>query len=86
MVLPSELDLANLIVTTLNLEIKAADIDPQSPLFGDGLGLDSIDGLEIGMAIKKAYGITVENAEVKAAFHSLVALKDYIGQKLAQVN
>ncbi|HXW53665.1 MAG TPA: phosphopantetheine-binding protein [Myxococcota bacterium] len=86
MTLPSELDLAQLIVNTLSLEIRAEEIDPKGPLFGEGLGLDSIDGLEVGMAIKKAYGITVDGNEVKTAFHSLCSLKDFLCQKLEQVN
>ena len=47
------------IVTALDLEdLTAADIETEVPLFGEGLGLDSIDALELGMAIKKAFGVT----------------------------
>ena len=53
--------LADLIVTTLNLEIEASEIDPQGPLYGEGLGLDSIDKLEIALAISKAYGIKLRS-------------------------
>ena len=45
-----EADLARLIVATLNLEVEPAEIDPEAPLYGEGLGLDSIDMLEIGRA------------------------------------
>ena len=51
-----ELEFARLIVSTLNLESPAEDIDPDAPLYGEGLGLDSIDILEIALAISKAYG------------------------------
>ncbi|HMH17226.1 MAG TPA: phosphopantetheine-binding protein, partial [Burkholderiales bacterium] len=50
-----ELKLAQLMVSVLNLEIQAAEIDPTAPLFGDGLGLDSIDVLEVALAISKTY-------------------------------
>ena len=50
--------LKEIVVTSLDLEdITVADIDTDIPLFGDGLGLDSIDALELGMAVKKAFGI-----------------------------
>ena len=52
-----ELELARLVVSTLNLETKAEDIDPSAPLYGEGLGLDSIDILEVALAVSKAYGV-----------------------------
>lgn len=52
-----ELELARLIVSTLNLETRAEDIDPSAPLYGEGLGLDSIDILEVALAVSKAYGV-----------------------------
>ena len=82
MTTPNELDLASLIVNTLSLSIMAHEIDPKSPLFGDGLGLDSIDGLEVSLAIKKAYGIVIDTNDFNMAFQSLSSLKDYIGNKL----
>src|SRR5262245_9127399 len=71
-----ELELAQLIVTTLNLEVAAAEIDPRAPLFGDGLGLDSIDILEIALAISKTYGVRLrsddqDNARIFASLRSL---------------
>jgi acyl carrier protein len=54
---PEELELARLIVSTLNLETRAEDIDPSAPLYGEGLGLDSIDILEVALAVSKAYGV-----------------------------
>ena len=52
-----ELELARLIVSTLNLDTRAEDIDPAAPLYGAGLGLDSIDILEVALAVSKAYGV-----------------------------
>lgn len=71
-----ELELAQLIVTTLNLEVRAVDIGPGAPLFGDGLGLDSIDILEIALAISKAYGVRLrsddqDNVRIFASLRSL---------------
>lgn len=56
-----ELALSQLIVTTLNLEVQPSDIDPEAPLFGEGMGLDSIDILEIALAVSKAYGIKLRS-------------------------
>ena len=54
---PHELEIAQLIIDTLGLEdIQAKEIDPQEPLFNEGLGLDSIDALELALAISKKYG------------------------------
>jgi acyl carrier protein len=84
MVVPSELDLAKLIVGTLNLDLVAEEIDPDGPLFGEGLSLDSIDGLEIGMELKKKYGVSIDSSEIKTAFQSLNALREFIGKKILQ--
>ncbi len=76
-----EQELKELIVKTLSLEgVSAADIASDAPLFGDGLGLDSIDALELGVAIQKTYGIKLEggDAETKAAFASVKALASFI--------
>ena len=75
-----ELKLAQLIVTTLNLDTRAADIDPNAPLYGEGLGLDSIDVLEIALAISKNYGIRLrsdDDANPKI-FSSLRSLNQHI--------
>jgi acyl carrier protein len=56
-----ELELAELIVATLNLELQPSEIDPDAPLYGEGLGLDSIDILEIALAISKAYGFKLRS-------------------------
>ena len=56
-----ELALAELIVSALNLEMSPGEIDPDAPLFGDGLGLDSIDILEIALAISQTYGFKLRS-------------------------
>lgn len=76
-----QLELKALIVSALGLEdIKPEDIETDAPLFVDGLGLDSIDALELGLAIKKKYGITMsaENEENKKHFASVATLADFI--------
>ena len=79
---PQELELAQLIVTTLNLETRAADIDPLAPLYKDGLGLDSIDILEIALAVSKTYGIRLrsEDGNNHKIFSSLRSLNQHIQQ------
>lgn len=70
-----------LIVRSLNLEdVQPEDIETDAPLFGEGLGLDSIDALELGLALKKAYGITLtaESEEARRVFTSVATLADYI--------
>ncbi|WP_294832811.1 phosphopantetheine-binding protein [uncultured Gilliamella sp.] len=74
-------DIKQIIIDVLNLEdITPADIDTKAPLFGDGLGLDSIDALELGLAIKSNYGIVLssESEETKKAFYSVQTLADFI--------
>jgi len=56
-----ETELAQLFVDALNLEIAAAEIDPAAPLFGDGLGLDSIDILEVALEISQRYGFQLRS-------------------------
>lgn len=83
---PSENALARLLVESLNLEDVAADqIDPEAPLFGDGLGLDSIDALELSLAINKQYGFQLrsEGDENRRIFASLRALSAHIDQQKA---
>ena len=80
---PFELEVARLIVNTLNLEdIAAEDINPDHALFGDGLGLDSIDALELALAISKTYGFQLrsEDTENTRIFASLRALSQHIQQ------
>ena len=69
----SEQELAQLFVHALNLEVDASEIDPDAPLFGAGLGLDSIDMLEIALAISKEYGVELqsEDREVLSSLRNL---------------
>lgn len=80
---PEERALAELIVAALNLEdVAATDIDPEAPLFGDGLGLDSIDALEIALEISKRYGVQIraEDEDNRKIFASLRSLSGHIQQ------
>lgn len=78
--LPKERDLAALIVQTLKLKVDPATIQPEAPLFGDGLGLDSIDALELSLAISQTYGYQLKSSdpEIKTIFSSLRALSNAI--------
>jgi len=74
-------EVKNLIIETLDLEdIEASDINNEDPLFVDGLGLDSIDALELGIAIKKAYDVKIDNnsEDSKQHFYSVKTLCDFI--------
>ena len=76
-----EQELKELIVSALALEdVSADDIDSDEALFGEGLGLDSIDALELGVAIRQRYGVRIEavTEEVKAHFASVRALARYV--------
>ncbi|MEZ5474203.1 MAG: phosphopantetheine-binding protein [Steroidobacteraceae bacterium] len=78
---PAEQELAKLIVQALNLEaVTPADIDPQQPLFGEGLGLDSIDALELALEISKRYGFQMRSDDEnnRQIFASLRALSEHI--------
>jgi len=83
---PQELALAELIVTTLNLDTRPAEIDPDAPLYGAGLGLDSIDILEIALAISKTYGIRLRSDDEnnQQIFSSLRSLNQHIQQLRAK--
>jgi acyl carrier protein len=71
---------AQLIIDTLNLEIEINEIDPDNYLFGDGLGLDSIDALELAMAITQQFGFQLRSDENKnkEIFRSLRTLAQHI--------
>jgi acyl carrier protein len=73
-------ELATLFVQALNLEVAPADIDPNAPLYGEGLGLDSIDILEVALLVSKQYGIQLraEAPENQQIFRSLRHLAEYI--------
>jgi acyl carrier protein len=77
-----EAELARLLVETLHLDIPPESIDPAMPLFGDELGLDSIDALELALAISRAYGVEIksDDARNKEIFASLRSLAGYIAE------
>ena len=78
---PAELELAQLLVDSLNLDgVDAAGIDPEAPLFNTGLGLDSIDALELALAISKKYGFQLrsDSDENRRIFASLRALSAHV--------
>jgi len=80
-----ERELAELIVSALNLENPAAELDPDAPLYGEGLGLDSIDILEIALAVSKRYGVQIrsdDNDNVRI-FSSLRSLNEHVQQQRA---
>ncbi|AFJ43176.1 phosphopantetheine-binding protein [Francisella orientalis] len=74
-------EIKEMIIEVLNLEdITADEIDADEALFGDGLGLDSIDALEIGVALKKRYNISLEvvDEDVKKHFESVASLAKFV--------
>ena len=73
-------EIAELVVEALNLELTASQIDPDAPLYGEGLGLDSIDILEIALVVSKRYGVQLraDSEENVRIFGSLRKLVDYI--------
>ena len=80
-VLPAfELEVAQLIVDSLNLPIQPDEIKPEEPLFSKGLGLDSIDALELALAISQNYGVKIrsDDEDINQFFSSLRALSEYI--------
>jgi acyl carrier protein len=81
-----EFKLAQLIVSSLNLEIQPAEIDPTAPLYGEGMGLDSIDILEVALAISKAYGVKLrsDDEQNRKIFTSLRSLNEHIHQHRAK--
>ena len=83
---PAERELAQLLVDSLNLEgVDAGGIDPDAPLFNEGLGLDSIDALELALAISKKYGFQLksDNDANRRIFGSLRALSAHVEQHRA---
>ncbi len=73
-------EIGELIVQTLGLDVAAADIDPDAPLYGDGLGLDSIDILEVALVISKKYGVQLraDDADNQRIFSSLRQLAAHV--------
>jgi acyl carrier protein len=84
--LPEEMEVASLIVSALSLETRPEDIAPDEPLFGSGLGLDSIDALELALAISKAYGVQLRSDDERnhRIFSSLRTLTAHIEKHRAR--
>lgn len=76
----AETELADLIVSALNLDVAAAEIDPETPLYGEGLGLDSIDMLEISLVVAQRFGVKLraDDEDNQSIFRSLRSLSAYI--------
>jgi len=86
-VLALEAEIKELIITTMSLEdITADDIDAAAPLFNEGLGLDSIDALELGLALQKRYGVTLaaDSEETRQHFASVRALSAFVAANRKQ--
>ena len=79
-------EIAVLLVQALNLEILPQDIDPEAPLYGEGLGLDSIDILEVALIVSKQYGIQLraDASENQQTFRSLKHLAEFIAAHRTQ--
>jgi acyl carrier protein len=74
-------EIKKLIISTLELEdIQPEDIDTEGPLFGEGLGLDSIDALELGVELQKRYGLKIDEVtqEVRRHFYSVESLARFV--------
>lgn len=79
-----ELDLKRLIIDALGLEdITPDDIDSQAPLFGDGLGLDSVDALELGLALQKHYGVSIDadTSNMRDHFATIASLSAFVASQ-----
>ncbi|WP_409309384.1 phosphopantetheine-binding protein [Pectobacterium sp. B1J-3] len=80
------IEIKEMIIDSLNLEdISVDEIETDAPLFGDGLGLDSIDALELGLAVKNRYGVVLsaESEEVRQHFFSVATLAAFINTQRA---
>lgn len=78
----SEHELAVLLVEALNLEVAPADIDPNAPLYGEGLGLDSIDILEVALEVSRRYGFQLRSDDEnnQLIFQSLRSLATHVAK------
>ena len=78
-------EVKELLVSGLRLEVRPADIADDAPIFGDGLGLDSIDALELVVLVEERFRVSIPDEEVgKRAFASVNALVDFIRQERAE--
>ena len=77
-----ELEIARLVVETVGLDIDARSIDPDAPLYGDTLGLDSIDMLEIATMVSQRYGVEIRSGDAgnENIFASLRALARHVAR------
>jgi acyl carrier protein len=75
-----QLEIAELMVQALNLDVAASEIGPDDPLYGDGLGLDSIDILEVALVVSKRYGLQLkaDSEDNHKIFSSLRSLAEYV--------
>ncbi len=78
-----EAEVIGLLISALNLEVKPSEVTADTPLYGDGLGLDSIDILEIALAVSKRYGFQMRSDDPRnvESFASIRALSLYIAQE-----
>jgi acyl carrier protein len=78
-----EAEVIQLLISSLNLEVKPSEVTADTPLYGDGLGLDSIDILEIALAVSKRYGFQMRSDDPRnvESFASIRALSNYIAQE-----
>jgi acyl carrier protein len=77
----TEQAIKKLIIESLNLEdVSPDDIETGAPLFGEGLGLDSIDALELGVAIRRKYGVNldIDSEEIRGHFESVASLARFV--------
>ena len=76
-------EIAGLIVSSLNLEVSPAEIDPEAPLYREGLGLDSIDILEVALVVSKRYGFKLKEDDQDNVhiFRSLKSLAVHVAEK-----
>jgi len=79
-------EVAAMVVTALNLDMQPADIDPDAPLYGEGLGLDSIDILEVALVVSKRYGFQLRSDDENnlRIFSSLRKLTEHIAAQRTQ--
>ncbi len=81
MLTPEQLEVANLIINAVNLEdINPNDIDPNEAIFNDGLGLDSIDALEVSLELSKQFGVKIKSSDenINDIFKSLASLTTFV--------
>ncbi len=81
-----ERELADLFVTALNLDVAPSEIDPTAPIYGEGLGLDSIDILEVALEVSQRYGFQLrsDDANNERIFQSLRSLAAHVAKHRSQ--